>query len=229
MFFFKALNLGRYFEGRTSAMLRMVVFAGAVVAAGQASAATALFEDFSGGLNGWTAEGAEFGVAPTGGPSGAGDAFMFVVDNANTALHATFGNGWTGDLSAYDTGTLSLDFVHPTLVQTSLLSSYGRVTVTGASGSAVADIYNGDPSTLWQTAALGFDATTFGATDTEWSDILSNVQSITIRLESWSGNTETVGIDNVSLAAVPLPASVLFLLGGLGAMFAFRRRSDATA
>jgi hypothetical protein len=140
-----------------------------------------------------------------------------------------FGNGWSGDLSGYDVGMLSLDFVHGLSLQTSLIGSFGRITVSGGGDSFKADIYSGAPTFQWQTASLGFSAAVFGASDADWANVIANVDTIQIRLESWSGNTEVVGLDNVQLSAVPLPASALLLLGGLGMLTVVRRRQSATA
>lgn len=212
---------------KTLSVLSAVVIASSLTVAGPSSAATALFEDFSGGLNGWSSVGGSFGVNADGGPAGVGDAYMFTQDTSDDAMAATFGTGWSGNLSDYNNGTLSFDFFHEELVQPTLISSFGRITVTGSAGSAMADAYSGDPLTTWTSAALGFDASTFGQTEEQWAAILNDVTSISIRLESWSRNTETVGLDNVQLAPVPLPASALLLLGGLGALVVMRRRSAA--
>lgn len=220
---FSMRGVGATIAGGCSALLRVMAFAGAMLVAGQATAATVLTEDFSGGLNAWFSIGGEFGLRTDGGPAGAGDAYMFTSDNADTAMTATFGNGWTGDLSAYDSGTLSFDFLHETLVKPELLGSFGRIEIFGTSGFVRADAYGGAPASSWVTTALAFDAATFNTTQANWLSILGDVTSITLRLESWSGNTEVVGLDNVRLAPVPLPASVLLLLGGLGMMFALRR------
>ncbi|MEJ6392671.1 VPLPA-CTERM sorting domain-containing protein [Gymnodinialimonas sp. 2305UL16-5] len=205
-------------------MIRFFSFLMALVIASQAGA-TVLREDFSGGLNGWSTSGAAFGIEQSGGPLGAGDAFMFALDNENTAMATTFGNGWSGDLSVYNHGKLSFDFIHTNIEEPTLLSSFGRLYVNGTSGSVHADTYSGSPGATWTSVWLGFDANAFNTSESNWQSIIADVTSIELRLESWAGNTERVGLDNAQLAPVPLPQTAFLLLASVGGLFIARRRS----
>jgi hypothetical protein len=86
-------------------VLKKLIFVAAMFMAGQAGASTALFEDFSGGINGWTATGATFGVRDVG-ASSPGDPALLTKDADNSEIEVFFGNGWAGDLSSYDGGVL---------------------------------------------------------------------------------------------------------------------------
>jgi hypothetical protein len=209
-------------------VLKKLIFVAAMFMAGQAGASTALFEDFSGGINGWTATGATFGVRDVG-ASSPGDPALLTKDADNETIEVFFGNGWAGDLSSFDGGVLSLDFVHGLSLETSLIPSFGRLTIFGGGQSVQTDMYSGAPSFDWMTTSVGFTAAAFGVSDTRWMNVISNVNSIQIRLESWSGNSEVVGLDNIRLAPVPLPASALLLLGGMGMMVVVRRRKTVAA
>lgn len=214
--------------GRNSlSMLSAIVIAATAAVAVPASAATTLFEDFSTGFNGWSSTGSVSLIVPGGGPAGASDPYLLTTDAVNTAMVAMAGNGWSGDLSAYNNGTLSFDFIHLGQVEPTLIGSFGRVTITHGGGTAMGDAYAGGPMATWTTAMLGFNAQTFNRTPEQWAAILSNVTSISIQLESWGGISESVGLDNVQLSAVPLPASALLLLAGLGGLVVMRRRSAA--
>lgn len=209
-----------------------------------AHATSALIEDFSGGPNGWSVN-TPTGPAQTGGivipggavleanggPAGAGDAYVSVTDPNTRWTHLVFGNGWSGDLSAFDGGTFSIDYrqfapapVSPT--SGNYFTSFGSLLVIGAAGTATADAIGTNPRDSWDSASIDFDSATFGVSQATWDAILGNVSEIRIQAESWSGVTETVGFDNVTLAPVPLPAGGLLLLTGLGALALRRARKS---
>jgi hypothetical protein len=138
-------------------VLKKLIFVAAMFMAGQAGASTALFEDFSGGINGWTATGATFGVRDVG-ASSPGDPALLTKDADNSEIEVFFGNGWAGDLSSYDGGVLSLDFIHGLSLETSLIPSFGRLTIFGGGQRVQTDMYSGAPSFDWMTTSVGFTA-----------------------------------------------------------------------
>ncbi len=210
--------------------------------AGTAASAATLSENFSSGLNGWQVygtsaaqgangtanSGANVSVQPTGGPAGGADPWLSMSDSTGSWMHAVFGNGWSGDLSGFDGGTFSLDYIQTVPSSGSnFFSSFGFFRVTGGGQSVGVDIIPSNPSSSWNSVAVSFSAGTFGISQSQWDNILANVTEIRIQAESWSGITETVGFDNVkltTLAPVPLPASVVLLLGALGMLSVGRRQ-----
>lgn len=206
-------------------MFRVLSFLFALAFVPSAHAAT-IFENFSNGLNGWSVNGADFRLADSGGRGGANDAFMIAHDNHSNAMTAHFGDGWSGDLRKFDQGTMSFDFIHTSIVQPTLLTSFGRFNVARGNAEARLDVYSGSPSNVWTNISFDFDAAAFGVSQADWLYILEDVTSVKLTLESWSGFTENVGLDNARLSVVPLPAAALFLITSLGGL-AFVRRGRA--
>jgi len=197
--------------------------------------ALGLTEDFSSGLNGWSAVnaasngigggagGATLTVPTDGGPAGAGDAYLRTEDSAGGYSQLLFGNGFTGDLSATNGGTLSMDYIRFNGNGAEILD-FGRLRVSNSAAnlSAAVDIVPLAPTAAWQTASVDFTASAFGVTNEDWATILGNVTEIRFQNESINGVNEIQGFDNVTLAPVPLPAGGALLLAALGFM-GFRR------
>lgn len=206
---------------------------------GSAAQAATITEDFSGGLNGWThltttgaggaggtTGGAVVAIVPDGGPTGTGDAYIEYTEANSLWHHAIFGAGWTGDLSLYNGGMFSLDYVQTSGVGSPELASFGILRVSGAGTSATFDMVAAAPTGTWTTASLLFSASTFSVSESTWASILGNVTEIRFQTESVSGH-EVIGLDNVSLvspATVPLPAGGALLLAALGVLGLRRRR-----
>jgi len=157
---------------------------------------------------GWTHLGASvFKQEPAGGNPGG----LLYIDNSEGPVTWILAPGkFHGDLSAYDGGTISFDGImlgiggapwgpNP--------QDYGNVYITGPSGTAVADLKLGLPSTVqWEHHSMPLTAAAFGQTPAAWATLLSNVSKIEISVEALFG-AEIQGIDNVRIEPPIPPAS----------------------
>ena len=202
-----------------------VVAALAAFFAGGAHAAS-ITTDFETGADGWSGVGFTTTVETDGGPGGAGDAFLAATDSSSTFGGIRNQTTFAGNLLAFDGGSFSFDYREIFFGGGSQAQQFGRVTVSSGGASVNADFVSGFAGSSWMTASGDFSAATFSTSQTNWENILSNVTSIRITVESRSNSpTEIVGIDNIALmAAVPLPAGGLLLIGALGGLAAMRRR-----
>jgi Laminin B (Domain IV)/PEP-CTERM motif len=175
-----------------------------------------------------------------------GDEGWTTVDGGNQTWQATGGNGggwlqvvdaddrdfrllapasWLGNWSAYAGGTLSFDAKNINH-DTPDWAPFGEVVITGSAGSATLDMVPaGNPPAdgQWHRYSVVL-APAAGWSGTPLATVLADVTSLSIKGEFHAGVTETVGIDNIQVAAVPEPQSALLLAAGLGLLAGLRRR-----
>ncbi|MEO1656558.1 MAG: hypothetical protein AAFR65_02455 [Pseudomonadota bacterium] len=101
-----------------------------------------------------------------------------------------------------------------------VLSEFGIVSLSNGSDTITADAFapTPAPSSMWTQGGLTFDAATFGVTQSEFLDVLNGLVSLTMVVERNNVIDERVGIDNVSIDPVPLPAAALLFLPVAGGM-----------
>jgi hypothetical protein len=193
------------------------------VSAGGASAAT-IVNSFDNDAEGWTASGGNLTWQATGGNTGG---YISMSDGNTAFMQAVAGSSFLGDLSVFDGGTFSFDAIQTAQgTSGSYLSGFGIVRLSGGGISASLDVFTVNPTNTWQTAAVLFDAATWGLSQSAWDTLLSNVTSFRIETESWNNVSETVGLDNIRLSnmsPIPVPAAGLLLLSALGALGVGRR------
>lgn len=211
-------------------LFKMLAASAVAILAGGIAGATTLSEDFnSGTLNGFSVINFGAGTVVNGGPDGVSDPYLSIEDTGSGFMQVLFNATWTGDLSGFDEGIFSVDFIQmDQAAGGGYLPSFGELIIMGGGRTIGADLVTVDPTDVWQSASATINAATFGVTQAQWLETLSDVTQIGFRVESWSNPSETVGVDNFNLAStmtpVPLPAGGILLLSGLGLMAMRRRR-----
>jgi hypothetical protein len=191
----------------------------------QANAAV-LSSTFDTDDEGWTAnpgEGSLTYFATGGNPGG----HIQITDIGGGSV--PFGSGvfvgpkFLGDLTAFDGGTISLDMA-TFAGGGGTFASFGAIQLSGGGDVAILDIAVVAPQfEVWETFSGSFNAASWGKSQDEWLAILSDVTSIGSPTDAFDG-ADTIGIDNFTIAAVPLPTSVLLFGSGLLGMIGISRK-----
>jgi hypothetical protein len=191
---------------------------------------------------GWFAGGLGFGQVPplppavvgTGGPAGAGDAFLVITAGGGSGpgsrLVAINGLQWTGDFLAAGIGAIGMDLINLGATELTIrllfenpmgapptlegVTSLGAVLPAGSGWTHV--VFPIDPASLALIESAGGTA----------ADLLSDTTLMRIIHASSADDPEPVagvlGVDNIQ--AIPEPATLLLLGAGV-AMGAARRRT----
>lgn len=181
-----------------------------------------LISHFDSGLDGWTGAGGTVSHVAGGGNGGG---YLSQRDTLNTWMSVSAPAAFLGDLSAYLGGVLSFDVKNINNHAANLATGprFGHVVITGTAGSASLDVAGsvvGLP--LLDGQWHGYGATLDPAA---WSGdlaaALADTAAITLTLEFNGAITETAGLDNFQIAAVPEPATAVLM--GAGVMVMVRR------
>jgi hypothetical protein len=218
-------------------MQRFLVFAGAVAIVlcgiGRANAVV-ITSTFTASTEGWTSSGSNIAQVPAGGNPGG---YLSSTD-ASSSVATLFAPGpFTGDLSAFDGGTLAFDTILIKSNGGGSQAAFGTVSITDGITTASLNLVNGPTPISWTTFSASLDAATWGLSNAAWTTLLSGVTSISLIIESTFGQGEIVGLDNFSITSadidpvIPEPSSiVLLLIGSSGAAgYRFLRRKKQIA
>jgi len=228
-----------YFETRINSMKAFLISAVFSVSLASASSAATIASTFDSDAEGWTAnvpEGTLSYLGAGGNPGGhirISDSGIGVVNGF--ASGALAGPAFSGDLRAYDGGTLSIDMKTFGLVRPAF-ASFGTVFLFAAGDAdpedqtpdAMFDFAGPAPSNaVWDTYEIPFAAATFGKSQAEWEAILADIDTFGFSTDAFDGG-DTIGIDNVILSSpasvIPLPGAAILALSGMLLLVGASRR-----
>lgn len=189
-----------------------------LIALGTALPLVATAAGFNADAEGWTTTngGLQTWVA-TGGNGGG---WLRVADDTGDDFLLNAPVAWLGNWSGYLGGTLSFDALNAN-GESPDWAPFGEVTLTGTAGTVVLDAVaaNNPPADgQWHRYSVLLSPAAGWTGSASLAAVLANVTSLTIKGEFHAGVSEVVGMDNIEVTAVPEPASVALLLGGLGAL-----------
>ncbi len=181
---------------------------------------------FDSDLNGWTGVAGQttfITYASTGGNPGG---YIRNNDRGPTGGQIVAPVEYLGNWTSLDgVGTLKWDF---NLLNQGIgtISEPLDARISGPGGSATFDSGIFTPVGSWITVTAPIDETLWTLTTGDWDSLLGDVTELRLLIENvFSRNGgETTGIDNVSLSAVPLPASVWLFGSGIIGLLRFRHR-----
>ena len=171
----------------------------------------------------------EYDYKTTGGNPGG---YIEAIDPSSGTFLFVAPTKFTGNLSAYQGGTLSFDtFYTPNdsndwRGDPDVILSNGTTTLlwiapenpVGTSWNAVSTSLK--PGAGWTIGGLNGPAPTAA----DFASVLGSVTLLRIRGEYYNGVTETTGLDNVVLTVVPEPGTWALMAGGLGLLGLVARR-----
>lgn len=214
---------------RSSLIALALLTLGATQAAQAAPSST-----FDAGNDGWTVSDTNppfdsFGGSFTPDYDEAGQ-FIRYTDPSSMSFFFEAPESFLGDLSVYYGGVLR--YSQTLSVQTPQWRDDPDLVLVNGSGLVLVYQNPNQPGTGWTDYAVSLSAGGWRvgaldgsfATGAQMQAVLGDLQRLRIRGEYISGVVETTALDNVSISAVPEPASWAFMLAGVGVLSAALRR-----
>ncbi len=208
----------------------MILFYAVIVVAARQAAAIPITSTFDTDLDGWSMVSSN-GTLTWQGAAGNPDGFALFTDTRERIGTIKAPPKFLGDLSTFEGGELSFDYVVQELG--ARIDRFLPIEVTIFSGSRSYSITAATPDASWETLgwqvlSVPLTAAQWGAEPSLWDQVLANVTDLRISVESAANRArpyDTDGIDNITLAPLgepkPEPATISLLT--LGAIALFRR------
>ena len=193
----------------------LVILAGGIPAHGEVIESTFDTDD-----EGWTGYNLAVSFTSTGGNPGG---YLQVSDEPFES-YAIAPSKFSGNLTQYNGGTISYDFIKIDGKGGQSAGHGGEVTIEGTNGSlAVIDMHDEDPAVgTWNSASLPFAFSSSDRIETDWLAILADVKEIRMVADLTDAGNDVAGIDNFAIAPVPEPSPLALMLTGITAMWLIR-------
>ena len=164
---------------------------------------------FDTGADGWRVENAPSSWMATGGNPGG---YLRADDGANAGTHLVAPAKFLGDLSPFNGGQMVLDL--QAIRQPGAAGFPWTAQIFSSRISASRTIDEFPYPTDWESYTLPLVASAWGATESQWRDLLSNVTDIRLVLDATTSGFDAVGLDNFRIG-IPEPSTVFLAVIGI--------------
>ncbi len=204
-------------------LMPMAAAAAALVLLAGPAQAQSVSYGFDAGDDGWTVfDGGDLSWQATGGNPGG---YLRIADSTSGDFLAVAPAAVLGNRSSWLGATLAFDAKNINNVAPSW-SDFGRVTLTGGGTNLSLDVVADQQPPAdgqWHRYSVQLSQDVWGPS---LAMVLADLRGLSIKAEFHNGINEVVGLDNISITAVPEPSSwALLAAGGLLLAAAARRRA----
>ncbi len=212
----------KYSSLNKSSSIRIVSF---VLTSLVSASSFAVISTFDTGFDGWTST---TGVSWQGSGGNPGGYLQFVdagpANGGQIISPAAFNGDWLSTYGA--TGSFSLDYKLFAAGSFQLFPMF--VQITGSGGVISQNLPGNYASPFgWTSYSNTLQAGNWNLDSGTFTGCLTNVTEVRVFMPCSSDANEITGVDNIKVAAVPEPATILALMAGLGGVLKSRRKNIA--
>lgn len=197
-----------------------------IIVSSSANAAVIASSSFDAGPDGWTTLSTDMTWQSSGGVLNTG--YIRYNNNlgSNAIVHAP--SKYLGDWASLGVNEITYQ---ANIFQTGnfIRQSPYRVRISGPGGEAIWSGPAAEPNTLWKLLNVPVIESAWDISSGTWAAILGDVTDFSITMAYYTNTSpfEITGLDNVSLNAVPVPASVWLFSSGLVGLIGIARRKKS--